>query len=312
MASGTNGNRPGSHFRAFRSLKNKLLVLMISLSLLPLVGVSAFSYFIWSRQIARDRVQLSLETMAQDTADKIDLMLGQNKEQSNSMASTLPLIFPRLDQSRSGAISQILNNYCFNHEVYDLLVIVDAGGRIISTNTLDRNTLPLPAGELSRILGTDIRDYPQEYKIFRDSMSGYSSRGDWYQSKLVHRLYDYRDEDSSHLYNLALSEPLRDPRTSEILGVWISIINWFYFQNILDNVEIDLANSDLKSGYAFMLARDADTTIGHKYRKNRAMEYGLPPQAERDLDLYGTPDREGSWPEDPARCDPAAQAQYRL
>jgi signal transduction histidine kinase len=285
---GKGGTRTESHFRAFRSLKNKLLVLMISLSLLPLVGISSFSYFIWSRQIARDRVKLSLETMAQDTADKIDLMLGESKEQSNSMASTLPLIFPRLDPSRGKAMSQILNNYCFNHEVYDLLVIVDARGRIISTNTLDRNTLPLPAGELSRILGTSIRDYPQEYGIWQDSMRGYSSRCDWYQSKLVHRLYDYSKEDSSHLYNLALSEPLRDPHTSEILGVWISVINWFYFQNILDNVESDLANSDLKSGYAFMLARDADTTIGHKYRKNRVSEYGLPPHAESDLDLYGT------------------------
>jgi signal transduction histidine kinase len=37
-----------------------------------------------------------------------------------------------------------------------------------------------------------------------------------------------------------------------------------------------------------MLARDADTTIGHKYRKNRVSEYGLPPHAESDLDLYGT------------------------
>ena len=89
MADSTKGNRTGPHFRAFRSLKEKLLVLMISLSLLPLMGVSAFSYFIWSRQIAQDRVQLSLETMAQDTADKIDLMLGENKVQSNSMASTL-------------------------------------------------------------------------------------------------------------------------------------------------------------------------------------------------------------------------------
>jgi signal transduction histidine kinase len=288
MTNSRNGDRTWPHFRAFKSLKEKLLVLMISLSLLPLMGVSAFSYFIWSRQIARDRVQLSLETMAQDTADKIDLMLGESKVQSNSMASTLPLIFPTLDQGRSRAISQILNNYCFNHEVYDLLVIVDANGRIISTNSLDRNTLPLPAGELNKILGTSIRDYPQEYGIFRDSMRGYSSRCDWYQSKLVHRLYDYRNEDGSHLYNLALSEPLRDPRTSEILGVWISIINWFYFQNILDNVESDLANSDLKSGYAFMLASDGDTTIGHKYRKNRANEYGLPPHAERDLDLYGS------------------------
>ena len=200
----------------------------------------------------------------------------------------MPLIFPRLDQSRSRAISQILNNYCFNHEVYDLLVIVDANGRIISTNTLDSNRSRFLPATLNRILGTSIRDYPQEYGIFRDSMRGYSSRCDWYQSSLVHRLYDYRKEDRSHHYNMALSEPIRDPRTSEIVGVWINIINWFYIQNILDNVEMDLAGTDLKTGYAFMLARDADTMIGHKYRKNRASEDGLPARADRDLNLYGS------------------------
>jgi signal transduction histidine kinase len=37
-------------------------------------------------------------------------------------------------------------------------------------------------------------------------------------------------------------------------------------------VEMDLANLDLRTGFGFMLAKDANTIIGHKYRLNRQAE----------------------------------------
>ena len=85
-------------------------------------------------------------------------------------------------------------------------------------------------------------------------------------------MYDYSREDRSYQYNIALSGPILDPATREIIGVWINILNWSYFQNILDSMETDLANLDLKTGYGFLLAKDADTIIGHKYRLNRKAE----------------------------------------
>ncbi|NWG13595.1 MAG: HAMP domain-containing protein [Acidobacteria bacterium] len=273
---------------AFRSLKNKLLTMMIALALVTLMGISLYAYFIVTKQVAQDRIQLSLEKMARDTADTIFFMLKQKKEEVNSMARTLPLIYPTLGGEGGRSIIPILNSFCFDHEVYDLLIVLDSNGKIVATNTLDRNWVPLPADRIRQIMGSSIEDYPEEYKIFRESMGGYSSHHDWYQSRLVQRLYDYSADDSSHLYNIALSETLRHPRTSEILGVWISIINWFYVQNILDNVEMDLANSDLKSGYAFMLASDADTTIGHKFRRNRPVDFRTPFFSAQGTDLYGT------------------------
>ena len=53
-------------------------------------------------------------------------------------------------------------------------------------------------------------------------------------------------------------------------GVWINIINWSYFQSILDRVEADLESLRLRTGYAFMFARDANTIIAHKYRARRS------------------------------------------
>jgi signal transduction histidine kinase len=240
---------------------------MISLSLLPLAGISVFSYFTGRMQI-RERIRLSLDKMAQDTADKVDLMLRGKEDEAHSMATTYPLIYHGLNDKNRSSLDLLLNNYCFNHEVYDALLILDNDGNFIGINTIDRNLAPLPSKNLSKILSENISRFPEEHKLFLSSRAGNSYHHDWYRSKLVQSLYDYRDEDESHQYNIAFSEPIRN-RENQIIGVWINILNWSYFQDILDKVEMDLANLDLRTGYGFMLAKDANTIIGHKYRLNR-------------------------------------------
>jgi signal transduction histidine kinase len=258
-------------FALFRSVRNKLLFLMIALSLLPLTGMSVFSYFIGRKQI-QDRIQASLGKMAQDTADKIDLTLRQKKEEIHSMATTYPLIYHGMNAGGRYSLLPLLNNYCFNHEIYDILAVVDAKGNFIGLNTADRNGVPLSGGRLPAILQGNIAQFPEEQKLFLSSITGHNAHQDFYRSKLVQSLYDNQKEDISHQYNIALSEPIRDPVTHEISGVWINILNWSYFQNILDNVEMDLANLDLRTGYAFMLKKDADTIVGHRFRLNRRLE----------------------------------------
>jgi signal transduction histidine kinase len=277
-------------FKVFRSLRNKLLALMILLSLVPLAGMSAFSYFIGSRQVV-ESIRLSLEKMAQDTADKIDLMLRQKKEDVQSMAATLPLIYPHiptLTNEQLNGLVRLLDRYCFDHEVYDVLLILDQEGRIVGMNTTDRNGTPLPSQKLARIRGMNISEFPEEQKLFLDSKRRISSQSRWYQSQMVNGLYDYQKEDISRQYNIAFSEPVVNPESREVIGVWINILNWSYFQNILDNVEMDLANVQLKTGYAFMLAKDADLIIAHRDRLNRKFDDN-PKQADAgSLNLYGT------------------------
>jgi two-component system, NtrC family, sensor kinase len=260
-------------FALFHSVRNKLLFLMIALSLLPLTGMSVFSYLIGRRQI-QDHIRISLGKMAQDTADKVDLMLKGRKDEIHSMATTYPLIYHQFRSRDQGALTNLLNKYCFNSEVYDILAIVDTNGKFIGINTTDRNEVPLPKKKLLQVLSGNISDFPEERKLFQSSITGLNGHQDWYQSKLVQSLYEYQREDISHQYNIALSEPIRDSATQEVVGVSINILNWSYFQSILDNVELDLANLDLRTGYGFMLSKDADTFIGHKYRLNRKLNGG--------------------------------------
>ncbi|MGA2261037.1 MAG: HAMP domain-containing protein, partial [Acidobacteriota bacterium] len=269
----------------FGSLSSKLLVLMIALSLLPLVGISIFSYYVGSKQIAEDRIKLVLENKAQDTADKIDIMLRNQKQEVASMATTLSVIRLPLGEQNRESMIELLNNFCVNHEVYDVLAVLDDRGKIVAVNTVNRFDQRLPS---LGYLGADISGYPGEKELFARSVRGESSHQDWYQSTLVQRLYDYRNEDESHRWNIAYSEPVRNPQTHEIIGVWISIINWYYIQSILDSVEPDLANQGLKTGYAFMYAKDADRIIGHKYRANRSDIEPLPSYPPDAQNLYNT------------------------
>jgi signal transduction histidine kinase len=292
-----------SRFKNLRSLRYKLLILTILLSLLPLAGISGFSFYIGSR-LLKERIRLSVEKMAQDTADKMDLVLREKKSVVQLMATTFPLIYPSLHGAQKEGIARLMNNYCFQEDFFDVLLIVDREGRVVGLNTANRYSENFPQANVDQILKSSIFDYPEEAEIFKSCLGGGRSQKEFYHSRLVEvlyagksgrpdsrqltkPLYDYDHDDISYQYNVGFSEPIRNPYTSEITGSLISIMNWFYFQWILDSVEKDLFNLDLKTGYAFMFARDANTIIGHRIRANRSFE-GFSPAPAQYQNLYNS------------------------
>jgi len=102
---------------------------------------------------------------------------------------------------------------------------------------------------------------------------------------MVHSVYDLHNVDIAQHYNVGFSEPLVDPNTGNPMGAWICVMNWGYIQEILDTVEQDLRRLGFESGYAFLLKKDGNTTIGHKYRKNRLQPLG--PGNLGSIDNYG-------------------------
>jgi two-component system, NtrC family, sensor kinase len=271
MKSGMKDIREPFQFVLFRSVRNKLLILMIALSFLPLMGMSIFSYVAGKKQI-QDSIRLSLWKMAQDAADKFDLLLLGKREEIHAMAITYPMISRGGDPKDVRRLLPLLNNYCFNYEGYDALIVTDSFGKIIGINSTDRNMSALPAGKIAEILGSNISNYPEEQKLFLASSTGHNSTKNWYQSKLVQNLYDPRKAEKGSQYNIAFSEPIRDPESRQVLGVWINILNWSYLQNVLDSVEADLAAMDLHTGHGFAALRDATTIVGYENRSNRNLQ----------------------------------------
>ena len=120
------------------SLRNKLLLLIIPLCLVPLVGISMFSYYQAKQRITEDRIVLYLEQIAADLSNAISLTLLEKKEETIAMALHSEIRnFLRDPTLNSPQI--LLDQLLVIHEVYDLLVLFDVDGTLILTNSAKRN-----------------------------------------------------------------------------------------------------------------------------------------------------------------------------
>jgi len=248
--------KPVRSFTISHTLRSKLLLLMILLSLLPLTGMAFISWFAGREQI-QSQIRDSLGKMAQDAADKIDMILRGKREELHSMVVSYSLLSGHDIPEGAYGLTVLLNEYFFNHEGYEAIVVADASGIIMGVNSVDRGFTDFPQERVAKVAGEDISAWPQEHKLFLEAARGRNSHANWYRSELVR---DLRGESENQWFNIALSEPLRDPATNDIIGAWINIIDGAYLQSILDNTETDLSNMSLGTGRGF-LASAADGGI---------------------------------------------------
>ena len=244
----------------FNTLRSKLLALMILLSLLPLMGMAFISWFAGREQI-QNQIRDSLGKMAQDAADKIDMILRGKREELHSMAVSYSLLSQHNMHEDSNGLTGLLNEYLFNHEGYDAIVITDASGKIMGVNSVNRDLTEFPRERVAEAIGADISAWPREHRMFLESAQGRNSHVNWYRSELTRYLRGKNAEVDSSWFNIALSEPLRDPATNNIIGVWINIIDGSYLQNVLDNTETDLDAMRLGTGRGFLAYADIGDII---------------------------------------------------
>ncbi len=274
-----------------KSLKHKLLIFILPLCLLPLIGISAFSYFVAKERITEDRIVLYLEQIAAEVADAIQLTILEKREATVAMT-----LYSEFLRYLTGQLEEppvmLLDKLIVVHEVYDLIAIFDVDGRLVLTNSLDRNSNLavieyLDAQELDGLRGQSLLRYTPDslwLQQVRSSRFGYI---DWHVSPLVHKVYRYLDHDIAKHHSLGFAAPILDER-SVVVGGILALMNWGFVQEMLDKVEEDLQERSLSSGYAFLFGRDGNTIIGHKYRRNRkytalsAEEFGVA------RDNYGT------------------------
>lgn len=268
-----------------------MLVFILPLCLLPLIGISVFSYFIAKERITEDRIVLYLQQIAAEVADTIQLTLLERKEETVSM--TLYSEFSNYLMGRSTEPpTLLLDKLIVVHEVYDVLVLFDVDGRVVLMNTIDRNSNPavieyLNPQELEGLRGQSLLSYTPDGSWLQQVRSSRFGYIDWHVSPLVHRLYRYLDNDIAMQYSIGFAAPILDERRV-VVGGLLALMNWEFIQELLDKVEEDLEERELGSGYAFLFGRDQNTIIGHKYRRNR--KYGALTAREFSvaLDNYGS------------------------
>ena len=247
-------------FTIFHSLRSRLLALMIPLSLLPLAAMAAIFWFAGSEQI-QNQTRGSLGKIAQDSADKFDMILRGKREELHSMAVSYSLLSRRETPDEANGLTALLNEYLFNHEGYEAIVVTDVSGKIMGVNSVDRGLTAFPRERVDKVSGADISAWQREYRMFLESARGRNSHANWYRSELVRDLCGENNESVNKWFNIALSEPLRDPETKNIIGVWINIIDGSYLQNVLYNTEIDLAAMNFGTGRGFFAYDDGGGVI---------------------------------------------------
>ncbi len=266
-----------------KSLKNKLLVYILPCSLIPLIFISIFSYFLAKKRITEDRITLYLEQIAQDTVDKIDLTLLEKREEALAMELNDAFVETLENHRNIEQAQTLLNQLVVLHQVYDLILIFDSDGNIRLCNTLSRQGVNFTPQQVATLLRMKTSDSEEWFDI---ATGGNLSYLDWHQSPFVAAVYDYRNQDLMNQYHIGFAVPVRSRRTQRTVGALVTLINWQFIQEILDQVEKDFNARQLKSGYAFLFKGDHNTVIGHKFRRNR--NYAEVDQQETPQSNYGT------------------------
>ncbi len=255
------------------TLRQKLLLLILPLCLIPLVGISFFSYYQAKERITEDRIALYLEQIAQGVANTIRLSLVERQEE----IWALRLFFREYMINPEGpAPRDLLDEMVQIHEVYDLLILFDVEGRILLMNMTSRDSgsqgqpSVLDREQVEALTGQDLTRFTPDKLWLREIRADRPSFIDWHESTLIGRLYSYQDEDVALRSSIGFAVPIHNEKGIVIGGV-LGLMNWEYVQEILDFLEEEFENRSLPSGYGFLFDRDGDTIIGHKYRRNRIL-----------------------------------------
>ena len=130
----------------------------------------------------QDRIVLYLEQVAQDIADNIRLSILEKKEETVSMTLHRELgdyLIRRVDPP-----TLLLTQLVVVHEVYDLLVLFDVEGRVLSTSSIDRNAVgvSLDPERLARLQGQSLLSYTGDGSWLEEVRQGRFGYLDWHAS----------------------------------------------------------------------------------------------------------------------------------
>jgi signal transduction histidine kinase len=249
-----------------RRVSTKLLLAMAVAVLVPFLGFAWFVGTAMGNRLSRDVVLYFLKSKASDLADKINLLLDERSKDLHIWVEepvTRELLGRPLEAPRRAEAERLLDTFCREKQVYDLLLVADIQGGVRATNTVTRDGSPLPQAVRDRIAARDLR---QEH-WFTEAAAGRFTAVDWHISPLLH---DPRDAPSSNPadYAVGFAGPVRNTE-GRIVGVCYNLMSWTFIQDILDQVKKyfgTLQAGSYQSGYAWLWKDDANTIIAHKNR----------------------------------------------
>ena len=190
--------------RQFTKLNTKLLVSYLLLGLLPALAVGWYSYNSSSSQL-REAAAKRLEEAAVTDGDMIDRNLFERYGDVQAFAAN-PL--GRGDDSERQTIVDFLT---VNYGIYDIMLVVDLDGQVLTANDVDGSGNPIDS---SRLIGRDVSN-EEWFKVVSsgNTPSGGTYYTDAHHSDVVSSVY------GQDLLTLPFTAPIYDD-AGEMVGIW--------------------------------------------------------------------------------------------
>jgi len=224
-------------------IRARLTIVMLLISILPLFGFAVFAITRVTDRVRKDHIQL-LENTAFNNADKIDRFLQQRYWEIHSWV-TLDIPKVALEFETHERLNQLLNHLVQTYSGYSCLMVYDNDGRLFAVNNFDSSGKEVDVGHLWSL---DVRDE------------------EWYNRNLQGQMVVgepelQKDESTKNKSNIVrVSAPISG-EDGNIMGVWVSILNWDAIHRILSLAQSELHQSGLRSALVFLLSKDCNTVI---------------------------------------------------
>ncbi len=251
-----------------RSIAVRWVLLVLAAVVLPLLGFALFM-----RAQLQDRHWASVEyyllTMAQEMSERLDVLVAERMGDVQAWASINPQAEWALDARSDaespfpGQLQRQFERYVERGEHFELIVAIDAQGRLLAAGARGPGGGPAPAGLLERLLA---RDYASE-EWFRQAMRGEQALVDHHASPLLSNGID-----TAPGSQLGFAAPVRRRGDESVVGVVYALMDFARVQAVVlrpVKPSIPLRSRDdlYASTYAWLWKSDCDTILAHPSRE---------------------------------------------
>jgi signal transduction histidine kinase len=284
-------SRDSRHF--LRGIASKLVFAVLGAVIIPFLGLVYFIDTQIDTRLKENIVNQSLLNLAGDLANEVNVMMKKRNSDVLLMSSGIlagqainehsenkPISAPELSSIKSagkGSVSnnlfwrktqtEVFNQYVALRKVYDLILLVDKKGQLVTCSTHNIEGEQLDSQIFPSLLA---RNYTNEV-WFKGALKGPIFRVDHHSSTLIPQKL-IMDEDRASHFHIGFAVPVHDPEDRKLkIGIIYALVNWKHIQKMMDVPRIKAYFSGLvkdkePSPYAWIWGSDANTILAHKDR----------------------------------------------
>jgi len=214
------------------SLRNKVLLVLMLITLAPVTIFLALSYYNVSTQLHED-IQKRLEDNSRRIALAVQMMMNDRVVDVTALSDT-EVIRTAFGTGGGQGATAFLEEYIKATKGFDLMAVVDRNGNCISSN-------------LRQAVGTSFADQGW----FTEAMAGKAQIGEFANHAVLKTLVPSTDG-----WSLAVAMPVAVGK--EVHGVLVGYVRWDEVNTVIQAFPVE------KSGYTYIVDRKDMSIIAHK------------------------------------------------